>query len=339
MAHRIFQHKGLINKYINHSGLNHLTKNEIDFLVFQKEHPWRFSFAEITGRPNPEFFEMYDVFSGESYLLHSPSLSNILTTQHVNLCFNLIAFNGKCWQSFGPIGAYTAFETRDIFFFATELNQGQWMENGADLMLNVEENPVPYMCLYYGSNHPKTFHADDPIVHIKAEYLDDSFNAELLRDRFTVEYSQGVYKIFQPDWVSFPHYSTAYYDEKEKLLNLNAMTDRGFKTLIGQLNECGYEIDDVPDFRVNMAMYSTACKILKKKIKMNRYESLFDSEPSRENDPELNKMNAFIAELLPYLNSGEKPDLNTLADRHQVLPETANSLYEQLKSRLEKGNS
>lgn len=56
IAHRIFREGGLIKKYINLSGLSHLTEEEKESLEFQKHHPWRFSFAEITGRQEQDFF-------------------------------------------------------------------------------------------------------------------------------------------------------------------------------------------------------------------------------------------------------------------------------------------
>jgi hypothetical protein len=152
---------------INHSGLSHLTDKEMAFLEFQKVHPWRFSFAEVTGRPERDFFEMRDVFTDQPYLIYSPGMTDIQLTQNPTLWFNLIAFNGKCWQTFGPIGAYSGFEPEDIQFFATELNNGLWFESDHELMMNVENNPVPYLLLYSGSTFPRSFHKDDQIVQIR----------------------------------------------------------------------------------------------------------------------------------------------------------------------------
>ncbi|MCC5908720.1 MAG: hypothetical protein JJU13_21055 [Balneolaceae bacterium] len=335
IAHKMFKQGGLINKYINHSGLSHLSKEERTFLEFQKQHPWRFSFAKITGEPETDFFNMHDVFTGDSYLLYSPGMTDIRIAQNPRFWFNLISFNGQCWQTFGPIGAYSGFESQDILFYATELNQGQWFESGRELMANVEKNPVPYFYLISGANLPQSFHKEDQIVHIVAEYLDDAFDAAAFGDKFKVEYSREVYKLSLMGWDQFPHFTSAYYDEKEELLVLYSMTDRGFRELVNRLNECGYQLSYEPDIRVNIIMIETIKNILKKEIKLNRYDHLFYTESPNKESGELKKINAMITSMLPYINSGNKPDLDALAKQHGVDSEMAKDLYEQVMGQVE----
>jgi len=85
----------------------------------------------------------------------------------------------------GPISAYSAFEPEDIKLFTIELNRGQWFESGRELMENVEQNPVPYMLLFFGSRLPITFHKDDQIVQVLAKYDDDSFDPDIFGNEFT----------------------------------------------------------------------------------------------------------------------------------------------------------
>lgn len=307
----------------------------MEFLEFQRQHPWRFSFAEITARPEPDFFEMQDVFTDESYLLYSPSMTNILETQNPALWFNLITFNGECRQTYGPIGAYTAFQPQDIHFFAMELNRGKGFEDGRELMKYVESNPAPYMYLFSGTNQPITFHKNDQIVQAVAEYLDDSFDSEVFGSDFKVEYSRDVYKLSLKGWDEFPHYTAAYFDEKEELLYLYSMTDRGFRQLVDRLNRCGYRLSHEPDIRVNMAMAKTAGDILKKKIELNRYEKLFSKNTPGSDDSEgLKEINAMLAELIPYLNTGQNPDLDALAAKYGQDPGNVKEIYEELKKKL-----
>lgn len=335
VAHKIFKKKGLIRKYINHSGLRHFTEEEMDFLRFQKDHPWQFSFAEITGRPEEDFFEMYDVFTGGDYLLFSPSMTTILQTQQPRLWFNMVSFNGECMQTYGPVGFYNGFEPEDIFFFATELNRGRWFEDGHELMEDVEQNPIPYAMLITGTTLPLVAHGDDQVVQITAEYLDDAFNTADFSDDFKVEYSGGVYRLSLNGWNDHPHFSSAYYDEKEQLLFLYSMTDRGFRELVDQLNHIGYNLSYEPDRRVNMPMVTTAGKILKKEYKLNPYEEMFSEEKSDEENRELNNINAMLAALIPYVNSGEKPDFDVLAAKYGTDPETARELYEKARKMVE----
>lgn len=63
-----------------------------------------------------------DVFTNEKYLLYSPAVKLTLQERNPLLWFNLISFNGECWQTYGFIAAYNSFTTDDIFFYATEVN-------------------------------------------------------------------------------------------------------------------------------------------------------------------------------------------------------------------------
>lgn len=335
IGHRIFRKGGLIRTYINHSGLNHLTDKEIDFLQFQKEHPWRYSFAWIMERPAPDFFQMQDAFTHESYLLFSPSMSNVLSGRNVRLWFNLITFNGACHQAYGPISAYTGFEPNDIQFFATEVNRGEWFEDGRELIQHVEQNPVPYMMLISGSNLPLTFHKDHQLVQATAEFRDDRFDPGDFKTHFRAEYSHGVYRFLLNGWDQYPHYCTVYFEEDEELLTLYSMTDFGFQNLVEAMNQSGYDLPYRPEQRVNMAMLNTAGNILKKEMHLNRYTDLFKKEIPEDEQAELDKINAFLNQLIPYINEGINPDLETLADEAGIDIEIAEELYRQAKESIE----
>ena len=120
IAHKIFRQDGHIKSYLNHSALKNLPDKDRNYLVSQAEHSWRFSFSIIKNNPDENFYMMEDVFSNEEYLLYSPGITKTRESQSALLWSNLIAYNGTCYQSFGPIGAYKSFAPDDIFFFATE---------------------------------------------------------------------------------------------------------------------------------------------------------------------------------------------------------------------------
>src|SRR3546814_12868247 len=84
---------------------------------------------------------MQDVFTSQKFLLYSTGVTQILSEHPVALWFNLIAFNGMCWQSYGPIGHYQSFRPDDIRYYASELNPREWFEKDAELLENVERNP------------------------------------------------------------------------------------------------------------------------------------------------------------------------------------------------------
>ena len=87
------------------------------------------------------------------------------------LWFNLIGFNGFCWQSFGTVVYYNGFEKEDIWFFATELNPD--IEDPGEVMADLEVNPLPYMMLVSASSLPRTFHKEDQLLFLLAEHKTD----------------------------------------------------------------------------------------------------------------------------------------------------------------------
>jgi hypothetical protein len=334
IVHRIFEKNGLIKKFLSHSALKHLHSPERRFLEYQAEHPWRFSFSIITGHPAEHFYTMEDVFTGDSFLLYSPGVNKILMEQQVALWFNLLGYNGACWQSFGPIGAYQSFQPDDIFFYTTELHPHKCMESGEDIIAAVEGNPVPYMMLLSGAAYPLTFHKEDQIVQVIAEYDYGSFDTGSLYKHFKVEYADGIYRLILKRWSCHPHFSMAYYDEKSKVLFLSSMTDRGFKALVNRLNTYGYELSNEPDTRVNLSMIITAKKILKKDIRLNEYESLFTAKPSEEDQKNINKINRLLKLALPDINARREPDIEALAEKTGVDVETAREIVSKAMNKI-----
>ncbi|MTI88038.1 MAG: hypothetical protein FH748_08725 [Balneolaceae bacterium] len=335
IAHRIFKKGGLIRKYLNHSGLNVLSAKEKAFLGAQTKHPWRYSFASITDQPAPDFFEMRDILTEDRYLLYSPSITSILLSETPLLWFNLIGFNGECWQTYGPILHFNGFEPEDIFFYANEAN-GDWYETGEEVMEDLEEKPIAFSMLIAGSNSPLTFHNEHQLVNNNALYkIDGAFNSELFRKNFLVEYNQGVYKLSLKEGGEFPHYSAAFYDEMDRMMYLFAMTDSGFRQLLDVLNHLGYTFSHTPDERVNVGMIATASNILKKEIKLNPYDHLFAKDSQPVEQPNLDQMNGLLGELIPYINNRETPDLDTLSAKYGVNPEKVKELYEMVKKKVE----
>ncbi|HBQ61292.1 MAG TPA: hypothetical protein DD671_17165 [Balneolaceae bacterium] len=329
IAHRIFMEDGLINRFINHRALAHLDEEEMAFLRRNQANPWRFSFSEIIDNPAPDFFEIEDVFTGENLLLYSPSTSEILQDRDPLLWFNLLSYNGSCYESYGVINPFQSFEPEDILFYASQLNPDQWIENPSKLMELVSKDPVPYMLLLLKSELPLVFQGDDQFVQNTGEFLDDSFESSVLKDAFTIEYAHDVYRLSLKDWSEFPHFSVAYYDESEQLLFLSATTDRGYDALVDALNDCGYNLPYNPDFRVNTAMMNTVQEILRKDINLNPYEDLFKKMDTKESG-EVDNLNNMLAEILPDLNAGLKPDAKKLAQQFNVNEENARELIDEL---------
>lgn len=334
IGHRIFKRDGLIHKYLHHATVKALKPEQLNYLKQQSAHAWRYSFSEITAHPEGDFYEMEDVFSGEIFLLHSPSVTSILSEQSVTLWINLIGFNGSCWQSYGPVLSFQGFQPDDIFFFATELNPR--IETEEDLVNDVEANPFPYLMLINGSRFPMTIHGKDKIVQVLAEHPLEAFDSSRLKKNFKVEYAKGVYRLTPEAWGEAPHFAAAYFDEGRKTLLLTSLTDRGFRGLTDRLNAHGFSLPADPDIHVQPAMLTAVKDILKKDLHLNPYEKLFERKSTPGEQEMMKKLNQLLSLAIPQINAGKEPDIEALAKEAGVDTETARDLLAHTVGRIDK---
>lgn len=334
IVHKIFKKGGLIQKYINQAEIKRRSPKEQEFLRHQLNHPWRFSFSKIIDSPSPDFFLMEDAFTGERFLLYSRNVTSTLKETPVMLWFNLIAYNGACWQSYGPIIGYVSFDDDDIFFFGTELNTS--ISDDDDLVADIENNPVPYMLLLTGSRYPQTMNKKDELVQCFAEHdLVSEADMSQWTTSFKVEYNKGVYRLGLKKWDVPPHFAVAYYDEKQKKISLHGMTDRGFQKLTGALGRHGIVVSAEPQLRVRPSMLATAGKILKRRVRIHSFESLFEKNEPVENNDVINRMNALIGRILPDLNSGRTPDLEKISKEFDLEYESVKTVISHMMDRMQ----
>lgn len=334
IAHRIFRADGLIHKYLNAFEAGYRNKEELEYLRSQKEHPWRFSFSEILENPHPDFYTMHDLFTGQEYLLYSPEISDILLEYpDIPTWFILIGSDGMCMQTYGPIAFFRSFGRSDIVFFARKLNPD--LETDEDIVNHIEEHPLPYSMLWSGALRPAVVYDDHHIRHFAARYNDPDFESEAFEKNFRVEYDEGVYSMPLKNRDEFPHFATAYYDEREEMLHLIAMTMEGFDKLVEGVNACGYDLPPEPHDNVTPGMLTTASEILKRDIVINPFETPLEPEASPGLDDEgLERVNTFVGLLMEALSNGKKPDVKQMADKTGIDLATAEDITKQLLDRL-----
>jgi hypothetical protein len=332
IAHRIFREGGMIGKLMNNPAMKRFRGEEREYLEQQAATPWRFSFSMIKEEPEHEFFRMVDIFTETGYLVFSPGISQLKGSGNPVLWLNLLGFNGSCWQSFGPIGAFNSFQPDDIYFFATEINPD--IGDMADVAGHIEANPLPYMMLISGAAYPLTFHKNEQMRYMMAEYDLDKLDTAALKKNFKTEYNSGVYRFIHKEWGEPPHLAQAYFDENLKLILFTAMTGRGFRGIVKGVNALGYHFSNDPFLSVNTSMLITAGDILQRKVVLNEYEELFHVEPDEENKKVIDEMNAFMALILPDINAGRMPDIAEAARKSGISRETAQDLVKIVTGKL-----
>jgi hypothetical protein len=333
IGQRIFKEGGLIHKYLNSAAIKARNDEEQEHLRIMAAYPWRFSFSEIRASPAPDFYEMEDVFTGDIFLLYSPSITRTLSEQSVLLWFNLIGYNGSCWQTYGPVISFQSFSSDDIFFYATELNPA--IESDADLMADLDDNPVRYMVLACGSNYPLVVQQHYEVVQVTGEGTYTGFDVQALKKDFRVEYAEGVFKLSHEVWSELPHFAEAYYEEASGKILLFALTDRGYRELSALLIAHGIEIPTEPDVRLHIPMGIVIKKALKRTPDLNPYSRLFETRTSPESQEQMSKLNRFLALALPYINSGRQPDIAALAKEAGVDPEMAGAMLQNAMDKID----
>ncbi len=332
LVHKIFKSGGLIKKILTHSEIKLRSLSEIEFLEQHARQPWRYCFSIILENPATNFYLMEDILSGDEFTLFSPGITDILKSQQISLWFNLINYNGACWQTFGPIVAYKSFQPDDIFFFATELDRQIETEEG--IIQNIEKNPLPYMMLLSGANYPITVHKQDQMILAYTEYSVDKVDTIGLKKSFTSEFSHGVYRFTLKRWGGHPHFAHVFYDEQKKIVSLSASTDRGYLALVNAMNQFGHKFSEEPDIRINMSMFLTSEKILRKEIRLNEYEKLFHVESSPEEKASMDNLNYFMGLILPDINAGRTPDIEKFAALAGLDIKTARDLMKTLSGKF-----
>lgn len=333
ICHKIFKKGGLIHPYLNHSDIKVLKQEELDYLKKQSERPWRFSFSFITDHPWEDFYRMEDVFTDETYLLYSPGTKEIIQETHPVLWLNLIGFNGYCWQSFGPINGYQSFDADDIFFFATELHPE--IENEDMLINDIERNPIPYMMLLIGSRQPDIYNKKDRITFNVSECDYLPFQSEPMKGEFEITYEKGIGRMCPKRWSGFPHFARVYFDEKKSIILLIAMTDKGYFNLVDKLKLYGITAPELADIRVSFQMISVTEGILKKKIKLDPYENIFEKPAPPDKKENLDKINNAIQLMLPDLNAGRTPDFESIAGKTGEDTENLKAVFKHIQTSIQ----
>lgn len=334
IAHSVFKEGGLIKKYLNHSQVRLRTPEELAFLEFQAANPWKFCFSVIVDTPAPDFYTMEDVFTGEQFLLYSPGTGTTIRGRgDMALWFNLIAFNGRCWETFGAIVGYSSFDSDDIFFFATELNP--LISSDRELLEDLSQNPVPYMMLITGAAYPRTYHKAEEIVHAIGEFDARNLDLERIKKEFKVEYAQGIYRLTQKKWGEFPYFNTAYYSEEREEIVVSSMTDIGYSKLVAALARTGCDLPKYPNLRTHLTMLTTAESILKRKISLSPYEKYFPETPTQEEGENIQKLNELLSILIPAMNEGETPDLAAAAKKAGVGLDEAQDLMRIIQQKFD----
>jgi hypothetical protein len=334
IAHRIFKKNGLAEEYLNHPWVQMRNPKELEYLRFQIEHPWRFSYCSIQSNVAENFYEMKDVLSDEIFLLYSPGLAD--TIRDVGgvpqLWFLLIGFNGECYQTYGTLEYFKGIQPFDVFFFAKQLNSKIVFFNEVPDL--IESNPMPFLMVWSGAELPATFYKKEMVVFNKSEYYVKDFSFEKYEEDFIIEKKYPRYMLSLKRWHTFPHFAKCFYHAKKNRFLIISMTKRGYDALISALNKRDNNFPINPEILATPAMLFVVKDVLNIDVEINPYEKHFQKETSPQNQKELDKINLFLKNLIPKLNNKLDYDISEMASSAGIDLSVAEQIAESLIKKI-----
>jgi hypothetical protein len=190
------------------------------------------------------------------------------------------------------------------------------------------------MALACGANYPLVFQQENEVVQVTGEGRSVKLDVQSLRKDFRVEYAEGVFKLSHEIWSELPFFAEAFYEEASGKVLLFALTDRGYQELSTLLVAHGMEIPTEPDIRLHISMGIVIKKALKKSPVLNPYSKVFETRTSPESQAQMSKLNRFLALALPYINSGQQPDITALAKEAGIDPKLAGEMLQTAMGRI-----
>jgi hypothetical protein len=333
-SHKLFKKNGIGLKYSSHTEILKRSESEQEYLKFQIEHPWRFSYCKIKQNPSKDFYVMQDMLTEESFLLYSPGVGAIKKDlgMEPELWCMLIGFNGECYQTYGTIQYFKGFQPFDIFFFAKKLKSELLFFNEVPDLIDI--NPVPFLMLWIGGEIPVTYNRDDLMVCCQSEYHVKEMELSGYASDFVIEEKQQVCKLALKGFDEFPHFCACYFVRKKNRLLLSSMTKRGYDALVLALNKHGNDFPKEPDILSTLAMIHTIKDVLNIDIVVNPYEKRFEKKVSPGNDKELAKINSFLKVFIDKVNNKLPYDIEALATAAGIDFATAKSISEDLLKKI-----
>lgn len=309
LAFELFKKDGRASKLFNLPLIQKRNPEEVDYLKFQIEHPWRLVFCSIEEYLLHDMYEMKDVISDEKFLLHSPGISesNTEAGYELPLWFLLIGFNGECYQTYGSLAYFKGIRPFDLFYFSKLIKPDIVFQN--EVQSVIDSNPVAFSMIFFaGAGIPVTYHKKEMIAFNKSEFHVENISLDTFENDFIIEKKHPIYMLSLKRWHSFPHFAKCFFHAEKNLFIITSMTVRGYDSLIVALNKQGNEFPSSPEILATPAMLSIAKRVLNIDVEMNPYEKHFAKETPPKHQEELDKINVFLKYLIDRLN--KKKDYN-----------------------------
>ncbi|MBR9974733.1 MAG: hypothetical protein KFF77_04075 [Bacteroidetes bacterium] len=333
VASRLFRRGGFARAYRGHMVMQMRDREERAWLETQVERPWHWSFCRIHSHQQKDFYEMSDVCTGEHFLLYSPAMTRTLDDGGPPMMWLLLLTdNGMCRQTYGPLLPMRGLFPHDILLLTRQLHPH--VHRLDQIPALVENDPIPYLKLWGGSQNPVVVHKKDIIMFNRCDLERVRLDVTRIVSRFSLENAGGVAWLRLKYWSRQPHFAEAWYDIKRDSLIATAMTDRGWEKLVTALREAGVDIPIEADIRGSINATLLIGKILGRDLAGIPYRDLFEEPVSQGHQESLDRINDFIAIWVEAWNTGGKFNLEEAARSAGIDPQEARSVLAVIESRF-----
>lgn len=332
VAFQLFKKGGYAQKYLFDPSFPYRNQEDLNFIKKYIKYPWKFCFCFIEDSPAPNFFNMLDSFTDDTYLVYSPSIEKISKSHPVTQYFMLMQYNGSCWETYGTIIDFQGITISDILFYARQLDPS--VNDLEDIPELIERDPLPFAMLHAGSMVPLIYEKDSLLIFSRMEFILDSFIPEDHAEQFTIEKKKHLYRLSLKGMEGFPHFAAIYYNKNKQSMMLTAMTLEGFDELADYIELMGYELPYDALERVTPNMLNLTENILGYSISFFPYEKHFDSSEKKSGIPDEDNLNRFLEQCIQDINAGREPDIDGYAAQYGIDTETARNLVSGLLNRL-----
>ncbi|MBN2352073.1 MAG: hypothetical protein JXD23_05835 [Spirochaetales bacterium] len=203
VAAKLFCGRRLVREFLKSPRrTERLSDDEIEKLRRFSREGWRFTACEVDEAFGGDFFNVLDHPTGEKLLLYSPSVSRLLRARAKTFILQLFD-NGACFQAYGAVHSYLAFDYRDLVSYARAA-----APHAPGIVSLLENDVTPFIPLMSYARVPRSAHDGVPLRCVYKCVRVPEFTPGYL----AVEEKNGVVKLDFGEWGEWPHFAHGYYD-------------------------------------------------------------------------------------------------------------------------------
>ena len=331
------------------------------------EDPIRWNLFEIEKVLGDGFFSIFELESEEERIIYSPGIEQMQkrSESRDGAYITLLFYNGKCWQTQGPIHSYRSLHIFEIEEFCRIIDRPLLEKEHFHGF--VQEHFLRFFMLDEISVTPSMSHRGETLrqhwqeMHLEGfdpSRLVGKWETELLGSRYEkltfdgitdeeierLELDERYYSFFHKDRESFweaptMRYPTLYHDKEEQKLYLSAMTFSGYELLCHVLSATYPEFMDEewePAWDMNMTLVSLIKNTEGLTLPWSAITDLFDtphSHPEHEQSDDgidMEKMNKLLGDIMEAHNTGKTFNKKQASTKYGISEEEISDIEKQI---------